>query len=234
MQVHNDFEQGSGEWLKIRHGKIGGTRAEMLYTDSDTLLLHLLSEITEPFDPDEEEYQSDAMLWGKQWEYEARQELSRYTGIKFNEVAWIQSDNPLVGVSPDGIDDTFTVGCEIKCPQRKKHIENCLDENIPKEYIRQCIHNFYVNDKLKTFYFASYRPTNLVKKISVRKITRESVVDVGLKKDGSVFEDRGLGLKSYKVKVPDIRTVQQWIDFCKERVAVIEVQIQEKLKILNF
>ena len=46
MQVHNDFEQGSGEWLKIRHGKIGGTRAEMLYTDSDTLLLHLLSEIT--------------------------------------------------------------------------------------------------------------------------------------------------------------------------------------------
>ncbi len=234
MQVYNDFGQGSIEWLRMRWGKIGGTRASSLYTDSDTLMLHLLSEMTEPFDPDEEEYESDAMAWGKQWEYEARQELIRYTGIQFKEVGWVQSEIGLIGVSPDGLTDDFTIGCEIKCPQRKKHVENCLNPDIPKDHIRQCIHNFTVNSKLKEFYFVSYRPVNTLKKLSVRKITRDSIVDVGLTKKTTVYEDRGKGYKDYVATVPDLRTVQEWVTFCKEKTLEIQAKLIENYKKIEF
>lgn len=178
MKIFHNIEQGSTEWYELRHGKIGGTRSKQLFVKSDTLLIELLAEITEPYDEDSESYKSEAMENGQLLEPQARLELEKYTGIEFLEVGWIQSDNELLGVSPDGISKCATIGCEIKCPEAKKHIKTCLSDEIPLDNINQCIHNFAVNSKLETFYFVSYRPES-IKPLFVKKLTRESLVNIG-------------------------------------------------------
>lgn len=178
MKIYHNLEQGSTEWFEIKHGKIGGTRSKQLFIKSDTLLIELLAEITEPFDEDLESYKSDAMENGTYLEPQARIELSKYCGVEFLEVGWIQSDNLLLGVSPDGISKCATIGCEIKCPEAKKHLRTCLKNEIPLDNINQCIHNFAVNSKLETFYFVSYRPES-IKPMFVQKLTRESLVNIG-------------------------------------------------------
>src|SRR5690554_3830321 len=158
MIVYKDIEQGSNEWFMLRHGKIGGTRSKQLLVNSDTLLIELIAETVEPFDEDSEDFISDEMQRGMDLEPEARLQLEKYSGLKFNEVGWIQSEIELIGISPDGLTDCETIACEIKCPGAKKHVKTCLDNEIPLDNLGQCVHYFTVNPKLVKLLFMSYRP----------------------------------------------------------------------------
>lgn len=177
---HFNIEQHSIEWHEIRWGKIGGTRAKELFVKSETLFFKLLAETVEPFDEDfEEGYLSDAMERGNEFEPQAREELSKYTGFEFIECGWIQSDNELIGISPDGITSDLENQCEIKCPGAIAHLKMCVKDEIPIEYINQCVHAFASNDKLKKLYFCSYRPECVLKPLFVKVLTRDSLVNNG-------------------------------------------------------
>lgn len=177
---HFNIDQQSSEWFELKWGKIGGTRAKELFVKSDTLFYKLLAETIEPFDEDAEDgYQSEAMERGNFLEPQARIELQKYTGLEFIECGWIQSDNELMGISPDGITADLTVQCEVKCPQPIAHLKMCVSDAIPLEYINQCVHAFTVNDKLEMLYFVSYRPECTIKPLFVKKLTRDSLVNNG-------------------------------------------------------
>ena len=209
MKIHYEIEQHSEEWFRKKWGKIGGTRSKQILIKSDTLLIDLLAELTEPFDEDNDEnYKSDAMENGSFLEPQARIELTKYCGVEFLEVGWIQSDNPLLGVSPDGISECATIGCEIKCPQAKEHLRTCLTNEIPLKHIDQCVHNFQVNTELKEFYFMSYRPES-IKPMFVKKLTRESLVNIGtdakpvIKNISDVIELKETAIKQLEVKIKE-------------------------------
>lgn len=177
---HFNVEQNSIEWHELRHCKIGGTRAKELFVKSDTLFYKLLAEAIEPFDEDfEEGYQSDAMERGNEYEPQARIELNKYTGLEFIECGWIQSENKLIGISPDGITADLENQAELKCPGATAHLKMCFKDEIPIEYVNQCVHAFTANDKLKRLYFASYRPECVVKPLFVKVLTRDSLVNNG-------------------------------------------------------
>ncbi len=181
MIAHFGIEQRSIEWFEIKHGKIGGTRAKELFVKTDTLFYKLLAETVEPFDEDEMEdgYKSDAMERGSIYEPQAVAELEKYSGFKFLNCGWIQSDNALLGISPDGITADFKVQAEVKCPQAIAHLKMVVADEIPLEYINQCVHAFAVNPILETLYFASYRPECKIKPLFVKTLTRESLVNNG-------------------------------------------------------
>ena len=216
MKIYHDIEQGSSEWFELKHGKIGGTRSKQLFVKSDTLLIELISETIEPYDEDLESYKSDAMENGQMLEPQARFELEKYTGVNFLEVGWIQSDNNLLGVSPDGISDCATIGCEIKCPESKKHIKTCLNDEIPLDNINQCIHNFAVNPKLEKFYFVSYRPEFEIKPLFVKMINRESEVNIGTESK------------------PIIKTVSDVVEEIHKHTQELEAKITESINKLKF
>jgi hypothetical protein len=234
--VHREIEQLTPQWFEIKHGKIGGTRASGLYIDSETLTLDILSEVVESFDADSEDdnYTSPAMMYGTDLEPQARYELGKYLGVNFQEAGWIQSDIPLLGISPDGITANDEIQCEIKCPQRKKHVQNCLEPGIHKDYIAQCIHAFTVNSKLKKLYFLSYRRQNDYVPMSVRELTRDSIVDVGLTKKGTVWKDRGKGLKEYVSTEPLLKTVQEWTEYSIVEALKIDKSVKEYLEKFKF
>jgi len=85
----------------------------------------------------------------------------------------------LLGISPDGLTEDHTVACETKCLARKKHTEILISNEIPLEYIHQCVHYFTVNPKLEKLFFCAFRPESV--KSFVKELTLESVVNIGTK-----------------------------------------------------
>lgn len=217
MEVFFDVEQGSLEWHLLRHGKISGTASAGLFVKSDTLFYKLLAEQTEVFDADliEEGFQSDDMFRGTLLEPEARKQLELYTGLKFLEAGWIQNEINILGISPDGITEDFTVQCEIKCPQAKKHLKTCVDNEIPLDHINQCIHAFAVNDKLESLFFMSYRPES-IKPIFVKELKRTDSVNIGTKAR------------------PVIKTVDECVAIIHSEALILETQLKETINNLNF
>lgn len=204
-------QQQTPEWLEERKGKVTGTTAGGLFIASDTLLIELLVSATGDELP--EVYVNSAMERGTELEPEARIELEAYTGFKFNEVGFCTHDEiKLLGISPDGITDSGTVMCEIKCPEAKKHIATCLDGKIPKDNQDQCLHYFTVNEKLETLYFMSFRPENKLKPIFVTTWTQQTLVK------------RGQMTKS----------VGDWAHDARAYAQTLEVKLQETLEKLKF
>lgn len=184
MKYHLEIEQKTVEWFRIKWGKVGGTKAKELFVNSDTLFYKIMAEHVEEFDEeaDEDGFTSAAMDRGNMLEPQALEELGAYTGLEFIPIGWIQSDNPILGISPDGITEDKTVQAEIKCPQAVNHLKIIIADEIPHEYINQCVHAFTVNPLLEKLYFCSYRPENELKPMFVKELNRDSMVNNGTEK----------------------------------------------------
>lgn len=216
MTVRYDIEQGTEEWYKVRYGKIGGTTSAGLFVNSDTLLLGLLAELTEPIDLDYDSYVSDDMQRGIELEPIARKSLSEYIGVELLQAGWLQStEHELLGISPDGISKCETVTSEIKCPGAKRHVETLLSNEIPLDNLKQCIHYFTVNPKLEKHYFCSYRPES-IKPMFVKVLYRDSLVNLGTKAK------------------PVPKTISECVSIAKNATIVLEGQIKEAIEKLKF
>ena len=217
MIARYDIIQGSEEWLRIKHGKIGGTLSKGLFVKSDTLLIDILSQVNEDFELGDEPYESSDMIRGTELEPIARKELSKYIGVELNECGWLQCEEiPLLGISPDGISEDETVSAEIKCPAAKKHMSTIFTDEIPTDNIHQCLHYFTVNPKLKRHYFGSFRPENKLKSWFVKLLERDSFIDLGTKSK------------------PNIKTVDEWVSIAKQEADLLLTQINETNERLLF
>lgn len=215
MIAYYDIKQGTDEWERIRYGKIGGTRAKGLHTKGDDLLIELLSEHTEEIDIDYNKFISDAMMRGMVLEPIAREKLGDSVGVEFIECGWLQcEENPLLGISPDGITICETMACEIKCTGNKNHVKAIRANEIPNEYIHQCLHYFTINPKLLKLYFAMFRPENMKKQLFIKILTRESEINLGTPAK------------------PIFDTVQNWVNKSKESASELQQQLNDEL--INF
>ena len=209
-------EQGTIEWFEARYAKIGGSTSKGLFVKSDTLMLDLLSQHLEDYEP-EDGFISDAMERGNDLEPEAIKQLRDYTGKDFKAAGWLQCEEvPLLGISPDAITEDDKYSCEVKCPGRKKHTETIVNDVIPSDHLHQCIHYFTVNPKLEKHYFASFRPENKLKPLFVKELTRDTVVDLGTKRK------------------PSLATVAEWSEIAKENAKEIQKQINANINKLEF
>src|ERR1700761_7321811 len=115
MKIYSDIVQGTEDWFRIKYGKVGGSTSKGLFTPTDTLLLELLSEHTEPFEMEEDNYVSGDMQRGIELEPMHRMEIEKYAGVKFTTPGWLLSDEcPLIGISPDGITEDLKISWEGK------------------------------------------------------------------------------------------------------------------------
>jgi hypothetical protein len=204
--------QGTEEWHKERYAKIGGSTSKGLFVDSETLMDSLLAEHLEEYDSDSEDgYSTADMQRGVELEPMARLKLEEYTGFKFLECGWMQSEVcSLLGISPDGISEDLTMSCEIKCPAKKKHTQTIRSKQIPADNIHQCLHYFTVNPKLETHYFVSFRPESKYP-LFVKSITRNSVIDLGTKAK------------------PQEKTVSEWVKIALANATLLEQKIKQEL-----
>jgi putative phage-type endonuclease len=139
------MEQKSREWFTARLGKLTASKCDDALATTKTgesayrkrLRLELLSERLTGLNTVVPE--TPAMRWGTENEGVARAKFASVTGLKVEEVGFIE--HPLIkglGCSPDGLTSDGGV-LEIKCPQGPKHIENFFSNRVPKEYQAQLL-----------------------------------------------------------------------------------------------
>ena len=185
MIVHEKLDQKSLEWFEVKWGKIGGTLSKGLHTKGDTLFIDLLSQHIEEFEPSDS-WENEHTKRGNDLEPFAIEYLEKYTGYKFKQFGWLQSEeNELLGISPDGLIEDLTIACETKCFARKKHTEILLTREIPLDNIHQLVHYFTVNPKLEELYFCAFRPEAVTS--FVKRLTLNSEVNIGTKAKPRMF-----------------------------------------------
>lgn len=211
MKIYHEITQGSAEWFAIKYRKVGGSTSKGLFVQSDTLLLELLAESTEPFQMEEDGFANDAMQRGIDLEPLHRSEIEKYIGVKLTQPGWIQSLTiPLIGISPDGISEDLTISWEGKCPGAKRHIETAYTKQIPSDNIHQCLHYFTVNPLLQKHYFSSFRPESEYPLVPF-SLTRDSLIDLGTKSK------------------PNVKKVDEWVQLARKEALILEANLEVAL-----
>lgn len=234
MIVYDNLLQRSLEWHEIKWGKIGGTLSGGLLKPTDALFIDLISQIGEEFEPTDS-YQSYDMIRGVDMEPYGLQYASEYTGINFTVPGWLECEEiPLLGISPDGLSEDHTIQLEMKCPARKKHWETIINNEIPLEHIAQCVHAFTVNPKLEKLYFLSFRPEAV--KNFIKELTRDSMVDIGLKEtyEVEVIGAKGKPIKPKTLTRPKLITISECVCMAKQNAINLQNRIDETLEKLKF
>ena len=215
MIVYKEIKQRSEEWHELKHGKVGGTLSKGLFVKSDTLMIDILSQITEDYEP-QDGYISSDMQRGIDLEPFALEALEKEIFVEFQQVGFLQNSAiPILGISPDGITEDETIQVEIKCPGAKKHTETILADEIPQDNIHQVLHAFTVNPKLVWMYFVSYRWENKIKPLWYKMLTKDSEINLGTKAK------------------PVIKTVEEWVAIARQNAEDLNKEINENLSKLN-
>jgi hypothetical protein len=178
----NNCEQRSEEWYKLRAGSIGGTRfGQVISGRKNRLVYDLIDEILNGY-AEMDDYVSDDMQFGTDNEPIARQLYIEQSGIQFDEVGLIQSEQSNIHhASPDGINLERGIVLEIKCTQSGPiHIQRFF-EGPESVHMSQIINYFAVSDEIKSVHFVSYCPSRPERSLVVKIFTRDSVIGEGKK-----------------------------------------------------
>lgn len=185
VRIHDDFVQGSDEWLAIRCGLLTASEMKLIVTptlkkaNNEKERAHLYElmaqRVTKFVEPS---YVSDDMLRGRQDEIDARDLYAeRYAPV--TEVGFITNDQWgfTIGYSPDGLvgDDGLI---EIKSRRQKFQIETIADREVPPEFFLQIQTGLLVSDR-KWLDFISY--CGGLPMVTIRvfpdPITQEAILD---------------------------------------------------------
>ena len=177
MKIHK-VTQGTAEWLKLRLGKITGTRLkDLMAKDNLSLVDEMIAENISGLI--ENTFVSQAMEIGIAREPIARQLYEEASNNKVSEIGFITSDKfDYVGCSPDGLikeNEVFIGGLEIKCPQIKAHVKYLRQQQIPNEYKYQVYNYFLCADTIQWLDFVSYCPEFKAKPLFIHRITRQEI-----------------------------------------------------------
>lgn len=154
MIIHDEFEQRTEEWEKIRIGKFTGTDFQTVANGKkdtiETLCYKKASEII----TGKKSYDSFSNRHterGIEKEDEAREMFQLETGLLVKTVGFIERDI-FSGVSPDGLIGDNS-GIEIKCKDYHTHLYTLL--NGDNSYMWQIQGNMFISNR-ESWYFCSY------------------------------------------------------------------------------
>lgn len=140
IKFHNDFEQGSQQWLDARLGLMTASEMKLVITATlkiaanDKVRAHVLElaaqRITRYVEP---RYVSDDMLRGHEDEVEARIAYEKQNGVDVQQVGFLTNDKWgfTVGYSPDGlVGDDGQIECKSR---RQKYQIKAITELLPND-----------------------------------------------------------------------------------------------------
>lgn len=150
MIIHDDFEQGSLQWLRARAGIPTASEFDQLLTPKFEIRTgempktYLSKKLAEAWSgmPLVSEQNSFAMEQGVILEESAIPWYELEFGEQVRRVGFITTDDGRIGCSPDGL--ISDGGIEIKCPQSHTHIGYLLAGDVPKDYLCQVHGSLFV------------------------------------------------------------------------------------------
>lgn len=205
--TYHDVEQRSDAWYALRLGRLTASRAaDMMATIKSgeaaarrNLRVQLMLErITNR--SHERAYQSGPMLDGIEREPIAIAHYEATTATLVQPIGFVSHDVHMAGCSPDGFVGDFGL-VSIKCPTPAIHLEYLETGEVPTDYLRQVVHEFWLTGRLWCDW-VSYQP-------DFPEALRAKVVRV-LRDDAAVkdYERKALAfLAEVELKVQSVRTM---------------------------
>lgn len=174
-----DAEQRTPAWFAARAGKVTASRAKDFLartksgysTSRKNYLTQLVAERLTG-QPQEDGYQSPAMLRGIELEGAAFSSYEALTGHMAERVGFLAHTELPIGSSPDGVIGDFDGVLELKVPNPATHIGYLKAKTLPADYLPQVTHHLLVSgaaycdflsygpnfpDALQTFLVRVYR-----------------------------------------------------------------------------
>lgn len=162
VKIHEQIEQGSIEWLRLRIGRVTASELDNLISPEwkartgETPKTYLCTKVAEA-------YRGDILPNTGSWSTEQgsilEDEAVPWYELEFDEtvrrVGFVEGDGNRCGCSPDGLlgEDG---GIEIKCPSAPVHVKYLLADVLPKDYVAQVHMSMFVTGR-KWWRFVSYR-----------------------------------------------------------------------------
>lgn len=141
--------QGSPEWYAAKCGIPTSSNFDKIVTTKgepskqrEKYLYRLAGETITGIS--EESYQNEAMLRGKEMEFEARKLYQLIENTKVKEIGFCLERG--FGCSPDGFVGKYGL-LEIKCPLLSAHVNYLLDKSLPIDYWQQLQGQLLVTDR---------------------------------------------------------------------------------------
>ena len=198
-------EQGTDEWLRMRLGKITGTKLKAVMAGKqaqETLTYELVAE--QLTGQSEAIYVNSAMQWGTDHEAEAVECYRQKTKKHPEEVGFcISKEFPYLALSPDRLikrGTKYAEAVEVKCPTTKTAIKYMHQNKLPSEYKWQVVNYFLVVEDLKSLDFVVYDPRiiDAEKKMTIITVKRKE-----LEKDIEAAKERLVEFRKNWEKVYD-------------------------------
>lgn len=147
-----DAEQRSPAWFQARAGKVTASRAcdflaktkSGYSTSRKNYLVQLVAERLTG-QPQEDGYQSAAMLRGIELEPQAFNAYEAHTGHLPQRVGFLQDLDLPIGSSPDGVIGDFEGILELKVPNPATHLGYLRAGGLPADYLPQVSHHLLVS-----------------------------------------------------------------------------------------
>lgn len=150
MQIINNIEQGTPEWLQLRIGVFTATDCQAIANGSkglETLILEKASENLTGISSDKI-FENEDIKRGKELEPLARDlyEIERETEVDL--VAFVKGDIEYTGCSPDGLISVNGL-IEIKCPKNTNYLLICLNgiDEVDTKYLWQCEYQMFITGR---------------------------------------------------------------------------------------
>lgn len=148
MQIINNIQQGTSEWLQLRVGVFTATDGQTIATKGkglETLIYEKASEIITGLSC-EEGYTNSNIERGKELEEQARLIYEMENGVSVETVAFVFGDLEHTGCSPDGLVEIDGLA-EFKCPNNKNFVVICLTGEYDKKYDWQCQYQMFITGR---------------------------------------------------------------------------------------
>lgn len=174
--IEIEIEQGSKDWLKLRLGRITGTRLKDVFkSDNLTLIDELIAEVEAG--EFEETFVNSAMQRGKNLEPFVKDIYNQVRGVDLEDVGFCVSEKykENLGLSPDAFTLDRLGAVEIKCPNTKTHVKYIRMDVVPREYIHQVYMYFIINENLEWLDFVSFDDRFKVRPMFIKRVTREEI-----------------------------------------------------------
>jgi len=196
--IEVNVEQGTHEWLKMRLGKITGTRLKNVFkSDNLTLIDELIAEIVTG--EVEETFTNSKMQRGKDFEPIVKEIYQQVKDVQIDEVGFCISEKyDFLALSADGFTPDRIGAIEIKCPDTKTHVKYIRQNKIPSDYICQVYTYFIVNEKLEWLDFISFDDRFKAMPMWIKRVERKDILGaLDLTEQGIIDFQKKL-LKIYK------------------------------------
>lgn len=202
MRIYNEIEQKTDEWYKVRELKLTASHAQTIAANGKGLETYCKELVAEYLsEAEKEQFTSPDIERGNRLEAQAREYCSLITGIDFQEIGFVETNDHL-GISPDGVvfkDDKIIDSIEIKCHSDRVFLELLLTEEIDTKYLMQMQMQMLVMETESCLYFAynpNIKPYYFMKRVYADKEIQDKL-QKGIEKGMELIEGY---LNEYKSK----------------------------------